>query len=347
MVDKLLRWLAANPRRLLAIEHEFAVRLDDPGRPSRAGGPGRPAGGRRRRPARRGRPQDRQVDRGHRRRRWRSTRSSPPTRRRSRRARSRARRRVGRCGARTARHDRKEAKEQAQGALGEATSPAGRGRWYAVRPMSCPRRRSPRWPTRAAGSARCAPVARCPARAGRSSSRHRSGAGRPDDPAVPVRAEQPRTVAADVGPALHAGRAGQAAAPAGADARAGRRHRRAGRAAAGGRRRGLGQDRDDGRAGGVAGRQRLRESRRRSSASRSPARRRASWRTASARGSASSCAASAARAATRRRPAQRRGDGLDLPLVRRPGGHRARPARRGTSRRRGCSPRRPAGRSST
>ncbi|GIJ26055.1 DNA helicase [Micromonospora qiuiae] len=33
MVDKLLRWLAANPRRLLAIEHEFAVRLDDPSRP--------------------------------------------------------------------------------------------------------------------------------------------------------------------------------------------------------------------------------------------------------------------------------------------------------------------------
>ncbi|MEV4658398.1 ATP-dependent DNA helicase [Micromonospora sp. NPDC049301] len=33
MVDKLLRWLATNPRRLLAIEHEFAVRLDDPHRP--------------------------------------------------------------------------------------------------------------------------------------------------------------------------------------------------------------------------------------------------------------------------------------------------------------------------
>lgn len=33
MVDKLLRWLADNPRRLLAIEHEFAVRLDDPVRP--------------------------------------------------------------------------------------------------------------------------------------------------------------------------------------------------------------------------------------------------------------------------------------------------------------------------
>jgi RecB family exonuclease len=33
MVDKLLRWLAVNPRRLLAIEHEFAVRLEDPHRP--------------------------------------------------------------------------------------------------------------------------------------------------------------------------------------------------------------------------------------------------------------------------------------------------------------------------
>lgn len=33
MVDKLLRWLADNPRRLLAIEHEFAVRLDDAARP--------------------------------------------------------------------------------------------------------------------------------------------------------------------------------------------------------------------------------------------------------------------------------------------------------------------------
>ncbi|MEU2610447.1 ATP-dependent DNA helicase, partial [Micromonospora sp. NPDC007271] len=33
MVDKLLRWLAGNPRRLLAIEHEFAVRLDDSHRP--------------------------------------------------------------------------------------------------------------------------------------------------------------------------------------------------------------------------------------------------------------------------------------------------------------------------
>ena len=33
MVDKLLRWLAKNPRRLLAIEHEFTVRLEDPNRP--------------------------------------------------------------------------------------------------------------------------------------------------------------------------------------------------------------------------------------------------------------------------------------------------------------------------
>jgi RecB family exonuclease len=33
MVDKLLRWLAGNPRRLLAIEHEFTVRLEDEKRP--------------------------------------------------------------------------------------------------------------------------------------------------------------------------------------------------------------------------------------------------------------------------------------------------------------------------
>ena len=33
MVDKLLRWLAVNPRRLLAIEHEFTVRLEDETRP--------------------------------------------------------------------------------------------------------------------------------------------------------------------------------------------------------------------------------------------------------------------------------------------------------------------------
>ncbi|MFF5079872.1 PD-(D/E)XK nuclease family protein [Actinoplanes sp. NPDC000266] len=33
MVDKLLRWLASNPRRLLAIEHEFTVRLEDERRP--------------------------------------------------------------------------------------------------------------------------------------------------------------------------------------------------------------------------------------------------------------------------------------------------------------------------
>ncbi|MBL7254952.1 PD-(D/E)XK nuclease family protein [Actinoplanes sp. LDG1-01] len=33
MVDKLLRWLAVNPRRLLAIEHEFTVRIEDEKRP--------------------------------------------------------------------------------------------------------------------------------------------------------------------------------------------------------------------------------------------------------------------------------------------------------------------------
>src|SRR5690606_19125552 len=30
MVDKLLRWVAANPRRLLEVEREFVVRLDGP-----------------------------------------------------------------------------------------------------------------------------------------------------------------------------------------------------------------------------------------------------------------------------------------------------------------------------
>jgi RecB family exonuclease len=38
MVDKLLRWLAKNPRRLLAIEHEFTVRLEDPTRPIQLSG---------------------------------------------------------------------------------------------------------------------------------------------------------------------------------------------------------------------------------------------------------------------------------------------------------------------
>jgi RecB family exonuclease len=33
MVDKLLRWIAGNPRRLLAIEHEFTVRIEDDKRP--------------------------------------------------------------------------------------------------------------------------------------------------------------------------------------------------------------------------------------------------------------------------------------------------------------------------
>jgi RecB family exonuclease len=38
MVDKLLRWLAVNPRRLLAIEHEFTVLLEDETRPVRLTG---------------------------------------------------------------------------------------------------------------------------------------------------------------------------------------------------------------------------------------------------------------------------------------------------------------------
>jgi RecB family exonuclease len=38
MVDKLLRWLAVNPRRLLAIEHEFTVLLEDEQLPIRLTG---------------------------------------------------------------------------------------------------------------------------------------------------------------------------------------------------------------------------------------------------------------------------------------------------------------------
>ena len=86
----------------------------------------------------------------------------------------------------------------------------------------------------------------------------RSGAGRPDDPADPVR-----------GPTQPAHRRGRRPGPRytpvelakllrlpAPTPRAGRGHRRAGGAAAGGRRRRLGQDRDDGGPGGLAGRQR-------------------------------------------------------------------------------------------
>ena len=55
------RWLAANPRRLVAIEQDFLVELADPDAPGRDQGPGRPARARRAGPARRRRPEDRQV----------------------------------------------------------------------------------------------------------------------------------------------------------------------------------------------------------------------------------------------------------------------------------------------
>ena len=106
-------------------------------------------------------------------------------------------------------------------------------------------------------------AARSPARAGRSSSRpshvgdRATVTGDPADACSPSAPRRPRR-RADAGPRytpvelarllrLHAAHPG-----------AGRDHRRAGRAAAGGRRRRLGQDRDDGRAGGLAGRQRVR-----------------------------------------------------------------------------------------
>ena len=127
------------------------------------------------------------------------------------------------------------------------------------------------------------------------------------------------------GASVHPGRAGQAAAAARAHPGAGRDHRRAGGAAAGGRRRRLGQDRDDGRPGGLAGRQRVRRTRSRSSASPSPARPPASWRTGSAPGSTSWCAGWR-QARPGRRPARRRADRRHLPLLRGPDRHRARAA---------------------
>ena len=323
MVDKLLRWLADNPRRLLAIEHEFTVRLDDPVRPIELTGRVDRLEVDDRRPARRDRPEDRQVDRGHR---LRAVRA-PAARRlpgggRGGRVR-RARRRVA-----AARHWCSWARPQGRqgaGAGGVAATgedPAGRTRWYAAPPTPWPPRPSRPWPTRAAGSARCGPAARSPARAARSWSRC-SGAGRPVTQRPCSTRAAPHVVAAS-------GRATRRSSWPGCCACRRRRAEqtaiiaRAGGAAAGGGRRRLGQDRDDGRAGGVAGRQRATSSPERDPRPHvHPQGGRGAGAPRSVPGSASSCAGSARGRA--RRPG-RRADRRHLPLVRRPGGHRARPA---------------------
>ena len=172
MVDKLLRWLADNPRRLLAIEHEFTVRLDDPSRPIDLTGrvdrlevdDAGPAGGHR--------PEDRQDHRRHRRPSWPSTRSSAATRWRSRRARSTssATSPAAPRWCSSAPAPRRPGSRRRR-AVARPPTPAGRRRWCAAPPRRWPPPPSPRWPTPSAGSARCGPAARSPARAARSSSR--------------------------------------------------------------------------------------------------------------------------------------------------------------------------------
>ena len=198
MVDKLLRWLAANPRRLLAIEHEFAVRLDDPTAADRADRPGRPAGGGRGRPAGGDRPEDRQVHRRHRRRAGRASaaRRLPGGGRGGgvRRVRRRSPAAPRWCSSAPA---AKDAREQNQPPPGEGRRPAGRRRWSAAPPIRWPPPPSRPWPTR---KCRVCPVrTSCPVsgRGARSSSRRpsegrearsdRCRAERHSDPAHPVR----------------------------------------------------------------------------------------------------------------------------------------------------------------
>ena len=104
-------------------------------------------------------------------------------------------------------------------------------------PPACAVTSSPRSRTRAARSATCAPAARCRSRAGR------------------CRHERRCVVTSTAGPAHRRRRARRPARAARAHRRAGRGHRVRPRAGRRRRRRRLGQDRDDGRPRGVAGRQ--------------------------------------------------------------------------------------------
>ena len=272
----------------VAIEQDFAVRLDDGRAADRAQRPGRPAGGRRRtagwswstsRPA------------GRRRRAptsWPSIRSSAAYQVGGRGGRVRREATVSGGAALVQLGATSKARERAGAAAAGDDGGPGWARAMVRRTAET------RWPPStfravandAAASARCARPARSPARAGRWSSRraeHRRGRG--DVPGRRRPAVHPVELARLLRlPTPTAEQVGVIAAPVGAAAR--------------GRRRRLRQDRDDGGPGGLAGRQRLRRARSRSSASRSPARRPASWRTASGSGSASSSAGCG-----RRRPA--------------------------------------------
>ena len=331
MVDKLLRWLAGNPRRLLAIEHEFAVRLDDPSRPIELTGRVDrlevDADG----PAGRGRPQDRQVHRGHRARSWPSIRSSARTRWRSRRARSpSSATESGGAALVQLGTGAKDAREQAQAAAGERPD-AG----WAQRAGPADRRHDGRRDLRRGGQlevpglpgAHQLPGLRQGPPGGRAADRPSPGA--PRDRSRPCSAPPtpaPRT--ADAGPRytpvelakllrLHAPTREQAAIIAAPVEPllvvAGRRLR---------------QDRDDGRPGGLAGRQRLRPAGADPRAHLHPqGRRRAGAPDPDpARPAGPPARPAAARPA--RRPARRRADRRHLPLVRGADRHRARAAGR-------------------
>ena len=147
MVDKLLSWLSDNPREQLAIEQEFASRLEprDDGPAVAAARAGRPARARRAGPAGRGRPQDRVPAR-----RAPRTPKVHPQLAAYQVAVEAGRVRAGH-GLRR-RGDRRPSAQSRQGPavreqppLAEAEDPAGPTRWCARRPPRWRRRRSAPW----------------------------------------------------------------------------------------------------------------------------------------------------------------------------------------------------------
>ena len=231
-----------------ATELEFAGR----GRPGPARRPGRPAGARRRGPGGGRRPQDRHQQ-GAGRRAAASTRSSPPTSWRSRRARSP-----------TGRHRerRRRAGPGRQGGATKDVASSARRRWPSDDDPDWARELVPRWPrawparrSRRSTTDYCAmlPGAHQLPGAGRRPAGDRMSPARTRrDQPTPVRRRRRRPAgAARRRPSSRSGSASRTR-----RRRAGRGDRRAAAPARRRRRRRLGQDRDDGPAGGLAGRQR-------------------------------------------------------------------------------------------
>ena len=126
MIDKLVGWLSENPRRLVAIERDFLVQLDDDvqiqGRVDRLEIDDA-------RPARGDRPEDRQDHLGPQPRTSASIRNSAPIRPRSRPARSRSSATSPAAPRWSSSAPTRARKEQAQPPLSEAEDPAGPSRW--------------------------------------------------------------------------------------------------------------------------------------------------------------------------------------------------------------------------